>query len=151
MDEVYLSGEEDIDVNNDDSDIDEPIDHLRDITAVPPSLSRIAAARERARSKRKVPPPPPSSVPNGDLEKDEDDDEDDAYLAALDEEAHSDRLNSDRLKLLALLPWKLETLEEMDNMLDHAVKRLLQCVYIRDRDAGMMLWHERIVWLLNNR
>ncbi|KAE8213276.1 hypothetical protein CF327_g3181 [Tilletia walkeri] len=151
MDEVYLSGEEDIDVNNDDSDIDEPIDHLRDITAVPPSLSRITAARERARSKRKTAPPPPSSVPNGGVEEDEDDDEDDAYLAALDEEAHSDRLNSDRLKLLALLPWKLETLEEMDHMLDHAVKRLLQCVYIRDRDAGMMLWHERIVWLLNNR
>ncbi|CAD6903121.1 unnamed protein product [Tilletia controversa] len=148
MEEIYLSGEEDIDVVNDDSDIDEPVDTLRDLVAVPSSLRSIAAARAKTRPRAR---PQHHKNNNNNEDEEEDDDLDDAYLAALDEEAHSERVNSDRLKLLGLLPWAVESLEQMDSLLDSAVKRFFQALYIKDKEAGMMLWHERIVWLLNNR
>ncbi|KAK0530814.1 Proteasome activator BLM10 [Tilletia horrida] len=163
MEEIYLSGEEDIDVNNDDSDIEESSDIIRDLTAFPPASSTstaaaAAAAAQRGRRKTRT----RSAAANGSAGQhaqedeedgdDEDEDEDDEeLLAALDAEAEPLRQSSDRLKLLALLPYPITSLAEMDALVEHALLRLQQCIYLKDREAGMLLWHERLVWLCQSR
>ena len=36
-------------------------------------------------------------------------------------------------------------------MVEHAMLRVQQCLYLKDKQAGFVLWHERIMWLLQSR